>query len=134
MRNLSRYFLVGACAAGVDFAFFLCFSTWLNFNYLLVGASGFVLATFVNYVLSILWVFESGARFTRRREVFYVYLISLVGLGLHMSILAMVVELDWAPKPVAKLLATGLVFFWNYSARRYYVFRPRSESPADPDS
>ena len=127
MRNLPRYFLVGGCAAGVDIGFFLIFSTWLGFNNLLVGASGFILATLVNYGLSIVWVFESGARFGRRTEIFYVYLISLIGLGLHMLILALTVEQGWAPKPVAKLLATGLVFFWNYSARQYFVFSPRKQ-------
>jgi putative flippase GtrA len=124
VKNLPRYFLVGGTAATVDLSFFLIFSTWLGFNYLFVGILGFVIATFVNYVLSIRWVFISGQRFTRQTEIQYVYIISLAGLGLHALILYSAVTYFGLLDIAGKIIATGLVFFWNYSARNYYVFKP----------
>lgn len=122
MKTFARYFLVGGTAAAVDLSFFVVFSTWLGFNYLIVGAVGFIIATLVNYVLSIRFVFQSGKRFSQSREIAYVYGISAIGLGLHTAILFVAVSQAGWPGLAGKILATGLVFIWNYSARRYYVF------------
>jgi putative flippase GtrA len=128
MRTLPRYFVAGGIAGLFDFLFFLLFNTLLGFYYLWVGISGFILATFINYWLSILFVFNSGARFSRRTEIISVYVVSLVGLLLHALILAIAIEKFVLPGPIAKILATGSVFIWNYTARHYYVFRAKSEN------
>ena len=122
-----RYFWVGACAALLDLAFFVLFHNLLGLNYLAVGVAGFVLATLLNYLLSIRWVFTSGARFGRGMEITSVYVVSLVGLALHAFVLYAAVESLALPPLLAKLLAIGLVFFWNYSARRYFVFAPKGQ-------
>lgn len=126
MKSLPRYFLVGAVAATVDISIFLVFSTWLGFDYLVVGILGFVIATFVNYVLSIRWVFESGQRFRQHTEILSVYIVSIIGLGLHATILYGSVTRFNLPGIVGKIIATGLVFFWNYGARNYFVFKPKT--------
>ena len=61
--KIIRYALVGATAATVDFLFFAILAKWAGLNYLLIGAVGFVIATTLNYFLSIRFVFESGVRF-----------------------------------------------------------------------
>ena len=106
--------------------FFLIFSTALGFNYLVVGALGFIVATLVNYILCIRWIFESGRRFGRRAEIASVYAVSTIGLALHMLLLWLGVARLGLAEPLAKVVAIGLVFFWNYAARRYYVFHARS--------
>lgn len=125
MKQLVRYFWVGACAALLDLVFFGLFHNLLGLNYLAVGIAGFVLATLLNYLLSIRWVFTSGARFGRGMEIASVYGVSLVGLLLHAMVLIVAVESLTLPPLVAKVLATGLVFFWNFAARRYFVFAPK---------
>ncbi len=125
MGQLLRYFWVGSCAALLDLIFFLLFHNALGLNYLVVGIVGFILATLLNYLLSVHWVFTSGIRFGRRLEIASVYGVSLVGLALHALVLFTLVEhMDVSPL-AAKVLATGLVFFWNFSARRYFVFAPK---------
>ena len=42
------------------------FAKLLGYNYLVVGCAGFVLATAVNYFLSIRFGFRSGARFSKK--------------------------------------------------------------------
>jgi putative flippase GtrA len=126
LKRLASYLLVGSIAATFDFAFFLTFSTWLGVNYLVVGGSGFVLATLINYWLSVHRVFESGSRFNRQAEIMVVYAVSLIGLMIHATILIIAVEVFSLFGPVAKILATGSVFFWNFGVRNYYVFRPKT--------
>jgi putative flippase GtrA len=122
--RLVRYFFVGGAAAALDISIFFFFAKVLSLNYLMVGAIGFLLATLLNYVLSIRHVFESGVRFGRRAEIFWVYLISIVGLSVNQMVLYTCVAMFKFELMLSKLLATIVVFFWNYAARRYFVFRP----------
>lgn len=83
MIELARYFGVGATAAAVDISLFTFFVVYLGYDYLIVGTITFVLATAVNYLLSIRFVFESGVRFARHHEVLLVSGISAIGLVLN---------------------------------------------------
>lgn len=113
---------MGGTAAGVDVGLFTLFARELGLAYQPVAAATFLLATFVNYVLSIRFVFHSGSRHGRRREIAMVYLVSAVGLAINAAILWVAIELARLDLLAAKLFATGTVFFWNYLARRLLVF------------
>lgn len=128
--RIIRYFYVGAIAAAVDIGLFAALVHGARMDYLSAGALTFVLATAVNYALSIRHVFQSGARFRRRHEVALVFLVSAIGLAVNQLVLfAGVTGLGLYPV-VAKVIATGVVFFWNYGARARYVFKPESgEAP-----
>ena len=122
MRRIARYFAVGGVAACVDIGLFMLFAQGLGWPYLRVAAGSFVAATLVNYVLSVRFVFVSGARFGKGWEVVLVFVVSAVGLAINQMILAACVELGGFNLLAAKLTATGVVFFWNYLARRFFVF------------
>ncbi len=122
MRRIARYFAVGGAAACVDIGLFWLFAQQMGLPYLRVSAASFVLATLVNYWLSIRFVFVSGARFRRRWELAMVFAVSAVGLALNQAILALCVESFKFALLASKLVATGVVFFWNYFARRVFVF------------
>jgi putative flippase GtrA len=69
-------------------------------------------------------VFESGVRFRRRHEFLMVMAVSAMGLLFNQVVLWVMIEGAGAPRLPAKLTATGLVFLWNYSIRRNFIFRP----------
>ena len=121
-RRIARYFGVGAVAACVDISLFMLFANYFGLPYLRVGAGTFVIATLVNYWLSVRFVFVSGKRFTRRWEVLLVFAVSAIGLALNQAILLACVDGWHFHLLAAKVTATGMVFFWNYFARRLFVF------------
>ena len=121
-QRIARYFVVGGVAACVDIGLFMLFAQYFGLPYLRVSAASFVVATLVNYLLSIRFVFVSGQRFRRRWEVALVFLVSGIGLVLNQAILAFCVESLKLSLLFSKLAATGVVFFWNYFARRVLVF------------
>ncbi|HEX4780617.1 MAG TPA: GtrA family protein [Usitatibacter sp.] len=121
-RNIVRYFVVGGVCALVDLALFLAFAQGLGLPYLRVSAGSFVVATLLNYFLSVRFVFVSGLRFQKRWEMALVFAVSAVGLGLNQLILALCVEQVGLNLFFSKVTATGCVFFWNYFARRVLVF------------
>ena len=128
--KIVRYFFVGAVAAAVDIGLFALFVHGFGYNYLLVGTVTFVLATTVNYLLSVRVVFESGARFRQRHEVMLVFAVSAVGLVVNQLVLYAGVEQLLLPPVLAKIAATGMVFFWNYWARAHFVFKPAADGAA----
>ena len=123
--NLVRYFLVGACAAVVDFSLFAVAVIHFSIHWFPAAATSFLVATAVNYLLSIAFVFESGVRFSKRTEWMAVFAVSGWGLIINQAILWALIEGGPMPVLAAKLIATGCVFLWNYSIRRYFIFVPR---------
>lgn len=120
-----RYLFVGGMAALTDIVIFYVFADVLRYNYLTVTVCGFIIATLVNYLLSIVFVFDSGVRFNWNMEIFFVYVISLVGLSVHISVLYFLVEFFSLMLMVSKLIALGSAFLFNYSLRKYYVFKKK---------
>lgn len=121
--KIVRYFFVGGAAAAVDIGLFFLFAKLLGYNYLMVGCLGFIFATAVNYFLSIRFVFRSGTRFTKKTELAFIYAVSLIGLGLNQTMLFILVDRVGAELMLSKLVATGAVFLWNFSARNFIIFR-----------
>jgi putative flippase GtrA len=113
---------VGGIAAVVDISIFTIFAKLLGYNYIFIGAVSFTVATFVNYLLSIRFVFESCIRYSKRSEVVLVYVVSAVGLLMNLVVLYLCIGIFHVEKIVSKVIATGIVFFWNYFVRKYYVF------------
>lgn len=134
--RIVRYFFVGGIAAVVDVGLFFLFAKLLGFNYLLVGAVAFTAAAVVNYFLTIRHVFTSGTRFGRNTEFFWVYLVSFAGLLFNQIILFVAVDLIGLELMLSKCAAIGVVFFWNYLARKHFVFKtcPLPAALANQDS
>lgn len=119
-----RYFFVGGAAAAVDFGLFgLLLLLGGEAHWFLAAAASFVIATAVNYFLSVRLVFASGVRFRKSHEVLLVFVVSLVGLALNQSFLWLFYKTAALHIWVAKCLATGVTFGWNYIARRSFIFR-----------
>ncbi len=122
MSNIVKYTFVGGVAAIVDWSIFTVFAYKLGFEYLAVSAIGFIVATLVNYFLSIRFIFQSGIRFQKKAEVASIYLISAIGLLLHQIILYFLVDIILLNMLISKVTATGLIFIWNFVLRNYYIF------------
>lgn len=120
--KIIRYFFVGSIAAIVDISLYVVFAQLLGYNYLIVAGHTFILATLVNYILSVRHVFESGIRYQKRKEVALVFAVSAGGLIINQWALYVFVESLGANLVVAKVLATFIVFFWNYLLRAKIIF------------
>lgn len=124
-KNIVKYFFVGGLAAFVNLSIFFFFAKLLNFNYIAVGAAAFLAATLVNYALSVKHVFTSGIRFGKKQEILLVYTVSLIGLIIDTGVLFTCVDILNIELIASKIIATGIVFFWNYFARKHFVFKAK---------
>lgn len=121
--KIVRYFFVGGSAAILDSTIFYVFVKIFYFNYIIVGAIGFIIATYVNYFLGVKFVFNYSAKFSRKMEIMTIYIISGFGLILHLTILYFFIDVFFFEKMLSKITAIGLVFFWNYLARKNFVYK-----------
>lgn len=123
MNKFIRYFAVGGIATAVDFSIFAALLYGVDVTWFWSAFVSFLLATSVNYVLSIRHVFESGVRFRKRHEIPLVFLVSAVGLVVNQAALYVGIEMIGIYPLVAKVGATGMVFFWNFFARSMFIFK-----------
>lgn len=126
--KIIRYGLVGATAATIDFSIFAVFAKWLGFNYLVVGCVGFIVATAVNYILSVRFVFQRGVRFRPVQEVALIFLVSGLGLVVNQGVLYVGIGVLGWEMLLTKVLATGSVFLWNFGIRSGFVFKASGKS------
>lgn len=120
---LFRYLLVGATAAIVDWIFYWLFINAFLLHYIVAATFSFILATSVNYVLSKKWAFRNIGKFGRLTEFSLVFLVSAVGLLINQVALFVLIELFTLHYMLSKIAATGIVFFWNFSLRKNYIFK-----------
>ncbi len=125
-KQLYLYVCVGGSAAIVDFIGLLTLNAMLTTHYLVNNMLSFMLATFVNYVLCRAFVFQDTHHFKANTQLSLTYLVSAVGLGIQSALLWVGIEWLNLALVVAKLNAMGVAFFWNFLARKHWVFKPQS--------
>ena len=57
-----------------------------------------------------------------------VLLVSLIGLGINDQILKLSVETFGLEEMIGKVIATGVTFVWNFSARQFWIYREVTSS------
>lgn len=113
--QLFRYGFVGGIAFLFDF-FGLLLLVHFGVHYLVAAAISFIAGLIVNYLLSIVWVFESSSRWATEALLFA--LIGVAGLGLNEVILWLGHDVMGLAVAWSKIISTVIVFFWNFILRR----------------
>lgn len=126
-----RYLIVGGTAFLLDYGLFyltknLVFNALGDTGVYLATAAGFITGLIYNYILSIHFVFKSAKEQRKGRSVGAFVLFAAIGfIGLVMSEAGMYLFYGIAHihYMVAKMLVSGIVFIWNFMARKLLIFR-----------
>lgn len=122
------YLIVGGLSFLVDIGVFVALRG-AELPVIPASVASFILATIANYLLCILFAFQSG-RFQRRFEMLRFLGVVLVGLGLN-TLLVWFLVYPLSVHPVAaKIIVVPIVLVWNYLGRRLLVFT--SDIPISP--
>lgn len=119
--QLIKYGGVGGVAAIVEWTSFGMLISMVHVFYLTAVILSFIVATATNYVLSSRLVFVRG-RHSPFKEVFLLYLVSAVGLLFNLILMSLLVGSLGMHAMPAKIISTGLVFFWNFGSRKIWIF------------
>jgi putative flippase GtrA len=117
-----RSLVVSVIALFFDFSTLVILKELGGINYLLAAALSFCLGVVINYFLSVTWVF-AHRKFSKRHTEFLIFLaINVMGLILNLIIISGMVQWMSVDYRVAKLVATIIVFFWNFIARKRILY------------
>jgi len=120
-HQLIRYAVFGMLSTLVDLTCLYGLTEYAGLHYAFSVAAAFTLGVLSNHGINVLWVFP--ARQHRIvKELYFVFGISLIGLGLSELIIIGLVEKAQINYMHAKIVSLGLVFFWNFGCRRKWVF------------
>lgn len=118
----AKFAIVGIISVMVDYVFmvFLAENSAFGLDYFQASAFSYTLSVFVNYILSMKYVFQGRDDMGKVKEASIFFVLSLVGLFLNQMIMWMAVELFGIYYVVAKLLSTLLVTNYNFISRKKF--------------
>ncbi len=117
-----RYGAASAVALAVDFILLMALHYGLGLNHLIAAALAFAAGFLTVYWLSITHVFADRRALPPRVEFGGFLAIGLAGLALTEVLMYLLVDIAHASILDAKVITSGLVFAFNFLARRQMIF------------
>jgi len=115
-----RYLFVGGSSAVLDILIYVILMQVYGMNYLLAAFVAYMIGLSWNYVISLLWVFES--KHNRGRELIMILFIAMGGLFWTELLLYFAVEFGGYDALISKIVVLWIVLVWNFGMRKLYVF------------
>ena len=131
IKQFLSYFGVGGAAALVEWICFSLFVSVVGLPYLAATVLAFLFSTTANWILGRIFTFkESAYKEKRAKEIGLVFFVSAIGLGLNMLLMYLFVDVIGMRTNIqqtfSKVMATGIVFIWNFLSRKLWIYREQS--------
>ncbi len=137
VKRFVKFAMVGAAGSVTDFALLNIMIQVFGASLLVSNTISFTAAVIQNFILNRVWTFPESRTRDARGQLAQFAIVSIVGLGINTLVfLAIHHALDhmwidlFGPEVgfivsynFAKLLAIGVVLFWNFTANRLWTYR-----------
>lgn len=117
-----RYLWAGSLAFGADFAILFISTGLFGINYLISNIFSFSVGLFVSYTLCVKWVFRYRRVANASHEFLIFSGVALVALALSELCMWLLVEIGSVHYLAAKVVATGVIFLFNFVLRKTILF------------
>ena len=121
--SLVKFGFTGMSGLVIDFSVTWLLKDELHLNKFLANAAGFTAAVISNYVINRLWTFSEREKTKVSKQFASFLMVSLIGLVLNAGFLYLFHEHLALNFYLSKAIAILLVFFWNFSANYFFVFK-----------
>lgn len=129
VTRFARFLTVGALGTVLDFSILTALKL-AGLPTIIANSISFTAGLLNNFTWNRLWTFGDTANVDWRRQLTQFTLVSVVGLALNNLIVlslenalgTILGQPQWGYLP-AKVIATGVVVFWNYFANRKWTFK-----------
>lgn len=130
--EFGRYLVVGGVAFAADFLALWGLVSLAGLHYLPATMLAFLLGVWVNYQLSIRWVFKYRAVRITGIEFGIFLLVGVLGLALNLGTMSLCVGWVGMHYLLAKSMATVLTLLLNFTGRKLLLFtRWKNEDTAE---
>lgn len=129
VKQFVSYFFVGGLAAIIEWIMFALFANLIGINYIFATCLAFIFSTATNWGLGRIWTFKDNQSYVNQKvkEAVLIFSVSVVGLLFNIGLMYLfvsVLKLDTAAlKTLSKIMATGIVFFWNFLIRKTVIYK-----------
>ena len=119
-QELAHYMAMAVVVVSIEYFSYIGM-VWVGVNYLLAIPISMAIGIVLNWVGSRKFVFKTR-RHAPHKEFTLVLVTSLVGVGFQLAVTYMAVDVLRQLPAVGKLLAIVVTFFWNFWARKKFIF------------
>jgi putative flippase GtrA len=123
LLQIPRALLASVICAVLDFGLLVLLVEQGGWNPVPAAVVGYLAGGVLQYVLCACWVFPAAPLKAATGFVAFTVL-SLVGLGITWVTMATLHDLFHVNYALAKVVALGLAFSWNFLSRKFLLFRP----------
>lgn len=123
MRQIRNFLLLGVLSTLVDYAVYSLL-LMVGVDFVTAIIVGYGTGLWVNYYIARHYIFTSGTKVNSvRTEFVAVVLIAFAGALLNIAIVKLLSYSLWQIDPMlSRVVAIGIVFFWNYFARKRFIY------------
>lgn len=139
LERFLKFAVVGIIGAFVDFGIFNLLHTWLGWHKALANTISFTCAVLSNFTWNRYWTYPDSRSKPIRSQLGQFFVVNLAGWAINTTILlllsAPLTELahrilfdltahqaESLGANAAKLIATGVVMFWNFFINRFWTY------------
>lgn len=122
-KSVFNYAIVGFSGTLVDWFIYGILAKVVGLHYLLSTVIAIVIATFANWLLGRLIAFRNAERKNIAIEILSIYAVGAVGIGLNTLLMYLIHGVFGLNDMFSKVLASFLVFFYNYSIRTFVIYK-----------
>jgi len=117
-----KFIAVGIWSTIINYGVFYILLEFLNVNYLIASAAGFISGVYAGYGFNRKWTFKAKQekKYTGIIKYYAVYIVSLILSLLFLKVVVVIVGID--PK-IANILAIGLTTCTNFVGIKKFVFK-----------
>ena len=117
-KQFSRFFLVGAISAFVQFSILISLVEFLRLNPIGSSTVGYIVAAILNYSLNHYFAFKSNLSHKKSLVRFSVNAV----FGLSLNFLLMKIFLIKYTYILSQIFSSAIILGWNFLVHRYWTF------------
>lgn len=121
MKQIKKFLYIGILATIVDFSLYSILVYYEILSYSMAIIVGYSAGFITSFFLTRSYAFSKIKIAKVHHEFLVVLSITFIGLLMNLGIVYMLVEMD-LNNYSARAIAIGLVFFFNYFARKIFVY------------
>lgn len=128
IRQFIKFCLIGAFNTFLDFSIYIFLTRVFLIYYLIANLINSTITVTFSFFLNKKWTFRDKNSQVSSQYIKF-WIMALFGMGVNELILFLLVKYLGFYDLLAKVVAIGVVLFWNFFIGRYWVFKQNTDLP-----
>ena len=124
-QQIMKFGVVGLLCFAIEYVLLIVIKEVLGWNVILANTIAFTVSAVVNYILSIVFVFDTAKKANKGKQFAVFFMLAVGGLIINNIVLklgTMVLDPFWSRSYIiVKPFATGVVMVYNFITRKLFI-------------